>query len=191
MSGFHDAKLRIIQRLEAGLDPDDADIDILHDGPFASDEVSDIQRHLSDIFYKEQPKSIYASEAPTWYKRVGVGEKLQALPIASFLSLTMKPESGTKTDQAARTIWEAVEDVVRVGEQIIAHSDTCIREEAAEIHPGKTPHQPLQALLDRAKHRSWAEPWQRVLMFFVRTQVCLVVSEQRCTARAWPGKNGE
>jgi hypothetical protein len=65
MSGFHNARLRIIQRLEAGLNPDDADIDILHDGPFASDKVSDIQRHLSDIFYKEQPKSIYASEAPT------------------------------------------------------------------------------------------------------------------------------
>jgi hypothetical protein len=177
MSGFHDARLRTIQRLEAGLDPDDADIDILHDGPFASDEVSDIQRHLSDIFYQEKPKSIYASEAPTWYKRVGVGEKLQGLPIASFLSLTKKPESWTKTEQAARTIWVAATGVVRAGEQIIAHSDTCIREEAGQIHQGETPRRPLEELRDMDERRSWAEPWQRVLMFFVRTQVCRLVSK--------------
>lgn len=174
MSDFQDARLRIIQRLEAGLDPDDADIDILHEGPSClSDELPDIQRPLSDVFHEEQPRLIYACQAPTWYKRVGVGEKLQGRPIASVLSLTKEPEAGAKmTEVAARTIWEAAAGVVRVGEQIIAHSPTCIREEAAQIHQGKTPHRPLKALLDTDERRPRAEPWQRILMFFVRTQVC-------------------
>jgi hypothetical protein len=138
-----------------------------------------------------QSRLIYASHASTWYNRERVGDYLWGVPVTPFLSLTKTPEArAKKTERAARTIWEAAVGVVRVGEQIIAHSDTCIRKEAAQIHQGETPRQPLEALLDTEKLRSWAEPWQRVLMFFVRTQVCRLVSEQRCTARVLSRRNG-
>ena len=150
---------------------------------------SDLEDDDDDELYPGPPSLIYASHASTWYNRVKIGDYLRGVSVTPFLSLTRTPEVGAKkTERAARTIWEAAAGVVRVGEQIIAHSDTYIRKEAAQIHPGETPRRPLEALLDADKSRSWAEPWQRVLMFFVRTQVCRSTPRRRVTTPALPGR---
>lgn len=65
----------------------------------------------------------------------GVEEYWQGASRARVLSLVKMPiESGEATDAAAQAIWDAATDVVRVGEQIIGHTDTCIREEAAKTY---------------------------------------------------------
>jgi len=141
----------------------------------------DDKRHLDD--YK--PRWIDASQAPTWYMRTGLGEYLQDLPIAPFLSWTKTPgESGAETGPA-QAIWNAAARMVQVGEQILTHSDEFILKNAARIHPNEAYLEPLQALKEPKTLSCWSEPWQRVLMFFVRTQVCHLVSRKRWTI--WPG----
>jgi hypothetical protein len=139
-----------------------------------------------DELHTDQPQLIYVSQLRTWYKLAGLEMYLQGAPIALLPSLTKTPvdsEAGTKPAQA---IWNAAAGVVQVGEHIIAHSDEFIQKYAAQIHPHEIPQRPLQALKGAATLRVWAEPWQRILMFFVRTQVCRLVPGKGGTIRPYP-----
>lgn len=70
----------------------------------------------------------------------GIKEYLQGVSRARALSQVKMPiESRQATDAAAQIIWHAATDVVGVGKQIIGHTDTYIREEAAKTYQHRAP----------------------------------------------------
>jgi hypothetical protein len=87
-----------------------------------------------------------------------VEEYLQGVPLDPFLSLIKIPVENEAVTKAAQVIWDAAAGVVRVGEQIIAHTDTFILKDVARIHRDRTLHKPIQALEDTEILRLWAEP---------------------------------
>ena len=72
----------------------------------------------------------------------GVEAYLQGVSVSRARALSqvkMPVESGQATDAAAQVIWDAATVVVGVGEQIIGHTDTCMREEAAKTYQHRAP----------------------------------------------------
>lgn len=171
------ARLRIIRRLAAGVDPDDADIDEFHEGDIGLFvEPGEILSGPGGVSHNEQSRLIQASQPSTWYRRVGLSDYLGNAPLVPFPNLVKGPVEGVgDIETAAQAIWDALAGVVRVGEQIIAYSGRSVREKAAQIHRDRKPRGPLKAFRDADELRLWAEPWQRVLMFFVRSQVRILV----------------
>lgn len=144
------------------------------------DEPDEIPSRPSGVYHNEQSRLIYVSRASTWYKRVGLSNYLRDTPLVPFLDLAKDAaESGGDIEAAAQAIWNALAGVVRVGEQNITHSGRAVREKAAQIHRDRKPRGPLEAFRGVDELRLWVEPWQRVLMFFVRTQVRSLVSARK------------
>jgi hypothetical protein len=70
----------------------------------------------------------------------------------------------------ARRIWVAIGEVAQISQQITKATGNAIRSEAARTEKDRSPVKPLQAYMDTTSIQKHVEPWQRVLMFFVRTQ---------------------
>jgi hypothetical protein len=62
-------------------------------------------------------------------------------------------------------------EVAQVSQLLTKATGEFIRSEAARTEKDRSPAKALQAYMDIASIRKHVEPWQRVLMFFVRTQV--------------------
>jgi hypothetical protein len=57
-----------------------------------------------------------------------------------------------------------------VSQQITRASGFLVRIEAARTQKADSPYKPLLAYMKEAEIKDHIEPWQRILMFFVRTQ---------------------
>ena len=79
-------------------------------------------------------------------------------------------EDSEGPEGAAWAIWQAMERLAIVSQQITRASGFLVRIEAARTQKADSPYEPLLAYMKEAEIKDHIEPWQRTLIFFARTQ---------------------
>ncbi|CAG8359639.1 unnamed protein product, partial [Penicillium salamii] len=72
---------------------------------------------------------------------------------------------------AALAIWEAMERLASVSQEIAKACGHLLRIEIVRTMKDESPHEPLLAYLDPAGIQKHVAPWQEMMMFFARTQM--------------------
>jgi hypothetical protein len=70
------------------------------------------------------------------------------------------------------TIWEAMGRLATVSQDIAKACGHLLRIDVARTMKDESPHKPLLAYLDTTTIKKHVQPWQEIMMFFARTQVC-------------------
>ena len=137
---------------------------------------------------QEEVKEDKPSDANQWLNRAGWAKYLKKLKRTDLLAMVEEPDgvgSGSKSEKQSRedddaiqtreeiaaVIWKAMKDVARASQTSVMHRiGIFIRMEAIRTEKHQTRFQPLQTYMDEDSVDSHVQPWQQVLMFFVRTQ---------------------
>jgi hypothetical protein len=111
-------------------------------------------------------------EATPWLNRTGWVRYLQGTPRQPLYESTQRPkEDAQGTERAALAIWEVIERLPHVSQEIAKCCGHLLRIEVVRTTKEESPHKPLLAYLDPAAIKKHVAPWQEIMMFFVRTQV--------------------
>jgi hypothetical protein len=109
-------------------------------------------------------------EATPWLNRTGWVRYLQGISSALLVQSMERPDEDAEGPEgAAWAIWQAMERLAIVSQQITRASGFLVRIEAARTQKADSPYEPLLAYMKEAEIKDHIEPWQRILMFFART----------------------
>jgi len=125
---------------------------------------------------RQQPTIIQAGEideANPWLDRTGWARYLHGqTPKALRICIETPAEDAEGPEATARVIWDAILGVASKSQSITKQTGHLLRIEAARTDMQSIPSKPLQAYMhEHAELERHVEPYQRVLMFFARTQV--------------------
>lgn len=110
-------------------------------------------------------------EATSWLNRTGWLDYLKGIPADLLVRSMERPtEDSEGPEGAAYAIWQAMERLAIVSQQVTRASGFLVRIEAARTQKAESPYKPLLAYMNEAEIIDHIEPWQRILMFFTRTQ---------------------
>lgn len=113
-------------------------------------------------------------EATPWLNRTGWVQYLQGTPREPLVQSIARPEDDAEgPERAALAIWEAMVRLAKVSQDVAKSCGHLLRIDIARTMKDESPHSPLLAYLNAAGIQKHVEPWQQILMFFARTQVCL------------------
>lgn len=120
-------------------------------------------------------------EATPWLNRTGWVRSLQGIPHRPLVASTKRPQLDADGPQrAALMIWQAMERLAHVSQAIAKQCGHLLRIEVARTTKNEVPNKPLLAYLDATVIPNHVSPWQRILMFFARIQVCWCPGSTRC-----------
>ena len=125
---------------------------------------------------RQQPTMIQAGdidEANPWLDRTGWARYLHGqTPKALRICVETPADDAEGAEATARVIWDAMLGVASKSQSITKQTGHLLRIEAARTDMQSIPSKPLQAYMhEHAELERHVEPYQRVLMFFARTQV--------------------
>ncbi|RJE17274.1 hypothetical protein PHISCL_10389, partial [Aspergillus sclerotialis] len=110
-------------------------------------------------------------EATPWLNRTGWVRYLQGLPRRELLDSTARPQDGIEgTEGAAWVIWQAVHRLASVSQNVAQACGHLLRIDVNRTTKHESPHSPLLAYLNPADMQKHVAPWQKIIMFFARTQ---------------------
>ena len=117
-------------------------------------------------------------EATPWLNRTGWIRYLQGVPRRELFHSTARPEEETAegSERAAGTIWQAVHRLATVSQDVAKACGHLLRIEISRTAKHESPHSPLLAYLNPADIQKHVAPWQKIMMFFARTQVGNIIS---------------
>jgi hypothetical protein len=111
-------------------------------------------------------------EATPWLNRTGWVRYLQGTPRQPLFESTQRPEEDAEgPERAALAIWEAMERLASVSQEIAKACGHLLRIDVVRTTKDESPHKPLLAYLDATAIQKHVAPWQQIMMFFARTQV--------------------
>lgn len=149
------------------------------DAPVTGDAVCQLLQSIKE--YQQQDQQAHETiiqaggldEATPWLNRTGWVRYLQGTPRQPLYDSTQRPaEDATGPEQAALAIWEAMERLAYVSQEIAKVCGHLLRIDIVRTMKDESPQKPLFAYLDPAAIKKQVAPWQEILMFFARTQVC-------------------
>ncbi|KAJ6113213.1 hypothetical protein N7523_006530 [Penicillium sp. IBT 18751x] len=105
-------------------------------------------------------------KANPWLRRTQWAQYLQGIPVRPLSEAIATPNPDTEGPEGI----DAMDQIARVSQRITKQCGHLIRIEAARTEKDQSPHQLLQAYMDIDNIIRHVELWQRVLMFFARTQ---------------------
>ena len=112
-------------------------------------------------------------EATPWLNRTGWVRYLQGTPRQALFESTQRPADDAEgPERAILTIWEAMGRLATVSQDIAKACGHLLRIDVARTMKDESPHKPLLAYLDTTTIKKHVQPWQEIMMFFARTQVC-------------------
>lgn len=111
-------------------------------------------------------------EATPWLNRTGWARYMRGLPLRPVVESMDRPaDDAVGDDGTALAIWCAMDRLAQVSQRIAKASGHILRIEIARTKQAESPHDPLMAYMRDVDIHRHVEPWQRILMFFARTQV--------------------
>lgn len=112
-------------------------------------------------------------EATPWLRRTGWVRYLQGVERRPLIDSMERPAETAEGDERAMlVIWEAMHRLASVSQQIATHCGHLIRIDIVRDAKDHSPHKPFQAYLEQTKSmQKHIMPWQKIMMFFARTQV--------------------
>lgn len=111
-------------------------------------------------------------EATPWLNRTGWIRYLQGVPRRELLESMERPQDDADgPERAALAIWEAINRLAAASQEVAKACGHLLRIDITRTMKDESPHSPLLAYLNPAGIQKHVAPWQRIMMFFARTQV--------------------
>ena len=123
------------------------------------------------------------NEVDLWLKRTGWISYLEGCDREDLLQSIRQPdededededenadEEKQRVERMATVIWQAMGEVAAISQETAAASGVMLRLEAIRTEMHQTRYQPLQPYQEASSIKRRCQPWQQMLMFFVRTQ---------------------
>jgi hypothetical protein len=95
------------------------------------------------------------------------------VPRRELFDSTARPQDHAEgPERAAFVIWQAIHRLATASQEVAKACGHLLRIDIARTTKHESPHSPLLAYLHPADVQKHVAPWQRIMMFFARTQVC-------------------
>jgi hypothetical protein len=127
---------------------------------------------LSQATEEDRVQEGSKDEANPWLRRTGWLKYLKGFSREQLLSYVAKPEdTEDESESVEQVIWRTVEEVGSICQATVSRCSPSIRMEAVRTEKHQTQHKPLETYWDPDAIHRRTDPWKKMLMFFVRTQL--------------------
>lgn len=127
------------------------------------------EKRRSDII---EPGEI--DEVNPWLRRTGWISYLSGCSQADLLAMIQAPdvnvEGTTRNEAIAQVIWSAICEVAIASEDVVRESGVMLRFEVIRTEVDQVKYAPLEVYREGGRVDKRCQPWQQMVMFFVRTQ---------------------
>lgn len=145
--------------------------------PMLSSQAETIVREAEQLYAQTLSSVEHAvqagqvDDANPWLRRTQWPAYLEGVLVRPLLQSLETPATEAIDDEAVvRAIWNVMGSVAATSQRVTKHCGHFARVEAARTEQHESPFTPLLAYMDEANIQLHAEPWQRILVFFARTQ---------------------